>query len=36
MFKNFFFYYVITWKKYLRAGQTTDNYKAHGHCMLDM
>ena len=27
--------YEITWKKYGRAGQDTDDNMAHAHCMLD-
>jgi len=39
MFNNFFFFknrtvYEITWKKYFRAGQDTDDNMAHVYCML--
>ena len=33
-FENFFVYGVM-WKKYYRAGETTDDSSAHAHCMLD-
>jgi len=37
--KNFFppeilAVYETVWKKYCRAGQTTDDSMAHAHCML--
>jgi len=39
-FVQYFFFenrafYEITWKKYCRAGQATDDNMAHAHCMLD-
>jgi len=27
--------YEVMWKKYCRAGRTTDDNMAHAHCMLD-
>jgi len=38
MLNNFFenrAFYEISWKKYCKAGQDTNDNMAHAHCMLD-
>ena len=38
VFSNFFSKIVLLWKnmeKFCRSGQTTDDNKAHAHCVLD-